>query len=96
LDSEWISMQTLGTFGGAVMAVTMISQFFKGALDRWFRIPTRFLVLGISWGILFGRRYVGDGEITVDTAFVDLLNGVLVALTSMGAHAFAKDNLQWK
>jgi hypothetical protein len=96
MQTDWISAATLGTFGGVVMVVTLISQFLKGAVDRVGKMPTRLLVLVLSWGILLGRRYIMDGTIGFEGLFLDALNGFLVALTAMGAHAFAKDNLNWK
>lgn len=95
-QGDWITMATLGTFGGAVFAVTLICQFLKDSMDRVFRMRTRLLVLLVSWVVLLGRRFVLDGGLAFDTVFLDFLNGFLVALASMGAHSFAKDNLKWK
>jgi hypothetical protein len=89
-------MSTLGTFGGVVFAVTLISQFLKGGLDRVFKMPTRIMVLLIAWIVLLGRQFVMNGHFTADAMFIDLLNGFLVALSAMGAHGLAKDKLNWK
>lgn len=90
-----MTMQGLGTFGGAVFMVAMITQFLKSPLDRFVRFPTRLLALLIAWAVLLGRRWV-MGPFTPEGVFLDLLNGFLVALSAMGAHSIARDNLQWK
>ncbi|HYF91654.1 MAG TPA: hypothetical protein VD969_05380 [Symbiobacteriaceae bacterium] len=95
-QGDWITVATLGTFGGVVFAVTIISQFLKGAMDRVVKTRTRLLVLAISWVVLLGRRYVMDGALGLDTVFLDFLNGFLVALAAMGAHSIARDNFNWK
>lgn len=88
-------MSSLGTFSGVVFAVTLITQFLKEPVDRLKRMPTRMLVLLVAWAVLFGRR-AAVGGITLDGAYLDVVNGFLVALASMGAHSVAKDNLRWK
>jgi hypothetical protein len=94
--TDWITWNTLMTFGGAVAVVTLVSQFLKDALDQAFKLPTRLLVLVIAWIVLLARDAVLTGGLTWSGAFLDFLNGFLVALTAMGTHAFAKTNLKWK
>lgn len=95
-QGDWITMASLGTFGGAVFAVTLICQFLKDAVDRVVKVPTRLLVLAVSWVVLLGRRFFMDGTMPLDGLFLDFLNGFLVALAAMGAHSFARDHLRWK
>lgn len=97
MENDWITLSTLGTFAGAVFAVTLISQFLKGAVDRMAKFPTRLLVLLISWVVLLSRQYIMAGDLTFEGVFMDMLNGFLVSLSAMGAHSVVKDNLeQWK
>jgi uncharacterized membrane protein YjjP (DUF1212 family) len=96
MQGEWITMSTVGTFSGAVFAVTLIVQFFKGALDQYVRMPTRLLALILSWAVLLGHRYVTKGAIPFEGIYLDVLNGFLVALAAMGTHAVAKDTLKWQ
>lgn len=96
MNPDWITMPALGTFSGVVLAVTLITQFLKGPMDNLKRMPTRMRVLVIAWAVLIGRRAAAGG-ITLDGAYLDAINGFLVALTAMGAHAVAKDNFfRWK
>lgn len=96
MEGEWITLSTLGTFGGVVFAVTVISQFLKGMVDRAVKMPTRILVLLISWLVLLGHRYVTTGPLQFDGIFLDLLNGFLVSLAAMGAHSLAREKFGWK
>jgi uncharacterized membrane protein len=96
MEGEWITLSSLGTFGGAVFAVTLISQFLKDVVDKYTHLPTRFMVLLIAWAVLLGHRFVLTGNLAFADVFLDLLNGFLVALAAMGAHSVAKTNLKWK
>lgn len=96
VEGEWITMATVGNFGGATFVVTLVVQFLKGTLDRLLRLPTRVFALGVSWLVLLGHRYVATGAMPLEGLYLDLLNGFLVALAAMGTHAVARDNLNWK
>ena len=96
MEGQFISLQNLGTFSGAVFAVTLVCQFLKGYADKVMKLPTRFMSLLVSWIVLLGHQYVTTGHLAFTDVFLNLLNGFLVALAAMGAHSVAKDNLQWK
>lgn len=96
MEGDWITLGSLGTFGGVVFVVTLITQFLKGALDRLVYVPTRAVVLVIAWAVLLGHRFVTTGELAFAGVFLDFLNGFLVALTAMGTHSMAKTHLNWK
>lgn len=96
LQGDWFTLSSLSTFGGVVFAVTLISQFLKTAVDRFRKVRTRLLVLIVAWAVLLGHRYMTTHSLSFEGAYLDILNGFLVALTSMGAHSMAKDNLKWK
>jgi hypothetical protein len=93
---QFLTVSDIGTFSGAVFAVTLIAQFLKGPVDRIWKIPSRYLVLIIAWALLLGRHYAIDGMLSPSTWYLDLLNGFLVALAAMGTHAMAKDHFDWK
>lgn len=96
MQNDWITLASLGTFGGAVFTVTLISQFLKGLVDHVHKVPTRLLVLLISWAVLLGHRQIVAGGLSFAHVYLDILNGFLVALSAMGAHGIAKDHLKWK
>lgn len=91
-DQDWISLKDLGTHGGMVLAVTVIAQFIKGDLDRIRKVPTRYIVLLIAWGLLAVRRAITEG-FTSGGLFLDFINGFFVALAAMGTHQIAKENI---
>lgn len=97
MDYEWITLSTVGTFGGAVFMVTVMVQFLKGILDQHFYLPTRLLALMCAWAVLLGHRYVTRGAIPFEGLYLDLLNGFLVALASIGTHAVTRDMfIKWR
>jgi len=96
MEGDWITLSSLGTFGGTVFVVTLMTQFMKGALDRMVYLPTRLVALLLSWAVLMGHRFVTTGDLAFAGLFLDFLNGFLVALTAMGAHQVAKTHLNWK
>lgn len=96
MDGDWITLGTLGNLSGVVFAVTIVSQFLKGILDRAVKMPTRLMVLLISWIVLLGYRYAITGALHFDGLFLDILNGFVVSLTAMGAHTLARERLGWK
>lgn len=89
---DWLELKDLGTYGGIVLAVTVIVQFIKRDLDRIRKVPTRYIVLLISWGLLLTHRAI-TGEMTAGGIFLDFVNGFLVALAAMGTHQVAKSNM---
>lgn len=96
MGNEWITMSTLGTFGSVVFIVTVMTQFLKGIVDRFRKVPTRLLALLLAWAVLMGKHAVMDGGLTAQRVYLDLLNGFIVALAAMGSHQVAKDHLNWK
>lgn len=96
MEGQWITLATLGSFGGVVFTVTVVSQFLKGVIDKVLKVPTRLLVLCVSWVVLMGYRHVITGALHADGIFLDILNGFMVSLTAMGTHALAREKLGWK
>lgn len=94
--SEWMTISTLGTFSGAVFAVTLVTEFIKGPLDRCIKMPTQFTALLVAWLVLLGRSYVVDGALHAGTVYLDLLNGFMVALAAIGSHAVITRKSRWK
>lgn len=75
----------LGTMAGAVSATTLIVQFLKIPLDKVWRIPTRFVVYFIALILLLAVELV-TSHLTLERVFLILLNGIVVAMASMGTY----------
>lgn len=86
MQSDWMTLATLGTFAGATFAVGLITQFIKGALDRLVKMPTQLVALLIAWLVLLGRTWVMDGGLPMGAVYLDLLNGFMVALAAIGGY----------
>lgn len=82
--SDFFTWGLLGTYSGAILAVTLITQFVKGIgfIDR---IPTRFTSYFIAVVVLILAQMF-TGALTLSSAALTLINGVLVSLAANGAY----------
>lgn len=82
--NEFFTWSLLGTYSGAILAVTLITQFVKGIgfIDR---VPTRF----VSWVvavIVLIMAQLFTAQLTVSSAVLTLLNAVVVSLAANGTY----------
>lgn len=81
--NEFFTWTTLGTYAGATLAVTLITQLIKGI--GWIdRIPTRITSYVVALIVLIAASAVA-GELTWATAGLSIVNAVVVALAANGA-----------
>lgn len=82
--TEFMTWELLATYSGAILAVTLITQFVKGVgfIDA---IPTRFVSYVIAVVVLILAN-VFTGEFSLSTAILSLINGVLVSLAANGTY----------
>lgn len=83
LEYTWSS---LGTATGCSAAVLVITQYLKCYLPAW--LPTRLLVLALSFAMLLGAWLFGGGGSAGDIPLI-AVNSFAVALTAMGAYETA-------
>ena len=83
--------EALATVGGAAAAVLLMVQYIKAPLDKVWKIPTRALVLALSFLVLLCAQGVTAGIVWQDVPLI-LVNSFVVALAAMGAYesTFAK------
>lgn len=82
--NEFFSWATLGTYAGAVLATTLITQLIKGIgfIDR---IPTRIVAYVIALIVLLITNAV-TGTLDLATAGLSVINAVIVALAANGGY----------
>ena len=96
MELEAYTWTSLATIAGTVAATLLIVQYIKAPLDMVWKIPTRLLVIAISFVILLLAQLFTAGLTWPDIPLI-LLNSFVAALATMGAYeqTFAKkDNAQ--
>ena len=81
--NEFFTWSILGTYAGAVLATSLITQLLKGIgfIDK---IPTRIFSYIISFIVLLAANFF-MGEFTLGSAALCLVNAVVVSLAANGA-----------
>ena len=82
--NEFVTWQTLGTYAGAVMMVTLITQFLKQTPLG--KLNAQLLSYVIAVLILIGAEAFTGGTVTVQGVLLCLINAVMVALAANGAY----------
>lgn len=79
------------TIPGAVAVTLLIVQYCKMPLDKVWKIPTRALVLIISFGVMALAKHGTGGIAPMDWPLL-IMNSFIVALSAMGTYelTFAK------
>ena len=82
--SEFVTWEALGGYAGAVMMVTLITQFLKGTpLGKWSRQLEAYVIAVV---LLIGAEIFGGQPVTVQGVTLCLLNAVIVALAANGMY----------
>lgn len=81
---EFFTWTMLGTYAGAVLATTLITQFFKG-MGFIASIPTRIFSYIVAVIVLLGATYFGGAWTWADAALC-LFNAVIVSLAANGGY----------
>ncbi len=97
--NEYFTWELLGTFAGAVLAVTLLVQLLKLPIDKVVmklfgkdcRIPTRLIVYIMALAIVVAVE-AAKGTLTWPSLGLCVLNAALVTISAMGAYelTFAK------
>ena len=83
--NEFVTWASLGTYAGAVMMVTIITQFLKQTPLR--NINTNLLAYIVSVLFLVGAEAFTGSELTVQGVILCLLNAVIVTIAARGTYA---------
>lgn len=87
--NDFFTWGSLGTYSGAVLVVTMATQFFKG-VGPINKIPTRIFSYIVAFVVLLAASLF-SGEFTLSGAALCLVNALVVSLAANGAHEAAQD-----
>lgn len=81
--NEFFTWASLGTYAGAVLATTIITQLLKGIsfIDK---MPTRIFSYIVAAAVLLAATIFG-GEITVSAVALCFVNAAVVSLAANGA-----------
>lgn len=82
--NEFVTWEALGSYAGAVMMVTLITQLLKGTpLGRW---NSQLVAYLMAAALLVGAEAANSRPLTVQSTVLCLLNAVMVALAAGGAY----------
>ncbi len=87
--NDFFTWSLLGSYSGAILAVTLITQFVKGIgfIDK---IPTRFTSWIVAVVVLILAQAF-TAQLTVSSAVLTLLNAVVVSLAANGTYDLIAD-----
>ena len=80
--TEFFTWELLGTYAGAVLGVTLITQFTKD----WIKIPTQLFSYIVAVVILLLVLFT-NGNANIANIALCLVNGVVVSLAANGAYS---------
>lgn len=84
MTMEFFDWSMLGTYGGAVMAVGILTQITKG-IKLVEKIPTQIWSYALSLIVLILAQVFGDG-ISVQSAVLAVFNAAIVSLAANGGY----------
>lgn len=85
---EFFTWSMLGTYAGAVLVTTILTQFFKG-VKLIERIPTRLFSYVVALVVLLAALWF-NGAWSAEEAALSVLNAVLVSLAANGGYEALK------
>ncbi|MBE3589161.1 MAG: hypothetical protein IMW93_11610 [Thermoanaerobacteraceae bacterium] len=93
---EFFTVETLSTFGGLVLFVSMVTALLKTPVKErwgdWAVRPLAILVAFLTQLFVVAVR----GNVTLETVGLALANAILVAAAASGAHEYLTDPLARK
>lgn len=87
--TEFFTWSYLATYTGAAVATGIVTQFLKGAVDKYFSIPTQLLAYVVALVILV-LAIVFTGDFSLSSVVLAVFNAVLIAGTTSGVISSTK------
>ena len=93
ITTEPFTWSYLATIGGAATFALIVAQYLKAPLDKWWKIPTRFLVYVITLATMLAATALTTG-LNIDSFLLAAVNALLAATSAYGLYevTFAKLN----
>ncbi len=84
----FFTWEALGTFSGAVALTVFVVQLLKLPLDKWWRIPTQYIVYVVSLAVLLlAQSFIpSKGGLSWNSGLLCAFNAMLVALSAMSVY----------
>ena len=92
MTERFFTWGDLATYGGAVMAVLIITEFTKD-LPGVRRIPTRLWAYLIALVLLVLASVFTADELRAEDILLCLINGVIVAMAAVGSYHSVQEQL---
>ena len=93
MTEAFLSWGDLVTYGGAVMAVLIITEFTKD-LPGIRRIPTRLWAYLIALVLLTAATVFTADSLRAEDILLCLVNGVIVAMAAVGSYHSVQDQIE--
>ncbi|MDP8218157.1 MAG: hypothetical protein P9M03_05475 [Candidatus Theseobacter exili] len=77
--------EEMGTIIGMVLVLNLLVQFLKPLIDKIKKVPTRYVVWVLALALSVIYKWI-DGEFTVETIFVMLINTIVITLAAMKSY----------
>ena len=92
MTERFFTWGDLATYGGAVMAVLIITEFTKG-LPGIRRIPSRLWAYLVALALLVLAAVFTTDELKAEDILLCLINGVIVAMAAVGSYHSVQEQL---
>ena len=92
MTERFFTWGDLATYGGAVMAVLIITEFTKG-LPGIRRIPSRLWAYLVALALLVLAAVFTADELKAEDILLCLINGVIVAMAAVGSYHSVQEQL---
>ena len=92
MTEHFLTWGDLVTYGGAVMAVLIITEFTK-ELPGIRRIPTRLWAYLIALALLAAATVFTADRVRAEDMLLCLVNGVIVAMAAVGSYHSVQEQL---
>lgn len=92
---EYFTLESMGTFAGMVVVLTVIVQFLKPLIDKIVCMPTRYVVWIIA--IMLSTAYTAiTGSFSWSSMLLLLLNSIVLTMAAMGTYEVTFKKLETK